>query len=312
MLHIQEKSGIALPKILKELRQLLKEPLLAPLAPPKPCTPPTLPASKKSTPNYTAALPVTSKAPKDGIVASKAPAQGVAARSYKKPTEPSSSVLSSRPGSSSAVSRSSSLTGLRQGSAAQGTPSSSSSMSAGKSSNSKERSSSLAASSKSQLAAAGNLTLGSKTGSPVGSAASACRAVGFFVYGTLRPDDDSGAGWTKKFQSGLEPVAATLTGASLYIDGCYPAVNFEQTKCTVRGVMLRPSGHSKEARALLATKLTEADEIEGFPDLYDRTVATVHTAEGEAVRAYVYHRTGRTDRANSVRIPDGDWLSRKR
>lgn len=135
---------------------------------------------------------------------------------------------------------------------------------------------------------------------------------GFFVYGTLRPDDDSGASWTKSFTEGLEAEVAYLPGASLYIDGSYPAVCFEETACSVRGMLLRPPSTSTGATGLLAAKLAEADKIEGYPDLYSRTVATVLTDKGVTSPAYVYHRTGKFDRASRQRIADGDWLSRKR
>lgn len=135
-------------------------------------------------------------------------------------------------------------------------------------------------------------------------------AVGFFVYGTLRPDDDSGAAWTLEFCKGLDAEKAELHGASLYVEN-FPAVSFEQTRCSVRGVLLTPPGGSG-APGLLAAKLLEADRIEGYPDLYDRTVAPVQTARGSTRFAYVYHRTGRTDRTQCHRIIDGDWLSRRR
>lgn len=141
------------------------------------------------------------------------------------------------------------------------------------------------------------------------AAASAGAPMGFFVYGTLRPDDDSQASWTKSFNEGMEAQAAYLPGASLYIDGRYPAVCFEETSCSVRGMLLTPSA---EKAGLLAAKLSEADQIEGYPDLYSRTVATVLNDAGVAMPAYVYHRTGKFDRASCERIADGDWLSRKR
>lgn len=134
---------------------------------------------------------------------------------------------------------------------------------------------------------------------------------GFFVYGTLRPDDDSKASWTKSFNEGLEAEVAYLPGASLYIDGRYPAVCFEQTSCSVRGMLLKPAAGGSGA-GLLASKLTEADQIEGHPDLYSRTVATVLTDRGVTCPAYVYHRTGKFDRTSCQRIADGDWLSRVR
>lgn len=109
----------------------------------------------------------------------------------------------------------------------------------------------------------------------------------------------------------MNAEAAFLDGASLYVDGSYPAVCLEQTKCCVRGMLLAPPS-GEGAAAILASKLKEADKIEGYPDLYGRTLVTVRTASGEARRAYVYHRTGRTDRAACARILDGDWMSRKR
>jgi gamma-glutamylcyclotransferase (GGCT)/AIG2-like uncharacterized protein YtfP len=136
-------------------------------------------------------------------------------------------------------------------------------------------------------------------------------AEGFFVYATLRPDDDSGASWTKSFCEGMQAEAAFLPGASLYIDerslGRYPAVCLEETRCSVRGMFLRP-----ESGTDFSAKLLEADRIEGYPDLYERTVTRVQTSTGVSRNAYVYHRTGRTDRQQCQRIPDGDWLSRKR
>lgn len=131
------------------------------------------------------------------------------------------------------------------------------------------------------------------------------------MYGTLRPDDDSGASWTKSFNEGMEAEVAYLPGASLYIDGRYPAVCFEQTTCSVRGTLLKPAAAAGGA-GLLAAKLTEADQIEGYPDLYSRKVATVLTDKGVTCPAYVYHRTGKFERSDCQRISDGDWLSRVR
>jgi len=105
----------------------------------------------------------------------------------------------------------------------------------------------------------------------------------------------------------MESDVAFLPGASLYIDGSYPAVSMEQTRCSVRGVFLKPTNSS-----MMSDKLKTADGIEGYPDHYDRTVSQVCTASGGVRSAYVYHRTGRTDRTQCARLLDGDWLSRKR
>jgi len=131
-------------------------------------------------------------------------------------------------------------------------------------------------------------------------------ADGFFVYGTLRPDDDSGASWTQDFQKGLVAEPAWLTGASLYVEQ-YPSLCLEKTLCRVRGVLLSTSKPD-----LFVKKLSEADKIEGFPDLYDRTVVTVRTSSGVDRKAIVYHRTGRVNREQCFLLADGDWLSRPR
>jgi gamma-glutamylcyclotransferase (GGCT)/AIG2-like uncharacterized protein YtfP len=133
----------------------------------------------------------------------------------------------------------------------------------------------------------------------------------FFVYGTLRPDDDSGAAWTQKFAQGLVSAqSARLPGASLYHES-FPAVVLENTQMAVRGMLLRVQPTK------WTDKLAEADEIEGYPTLYDRSIETVQLLDdvGNVVgeeRAWVYHRTGKVDRANTTRIPDGDWMSRVR
>jgi NAD-dependent deacetylase len=133
----------------------------------------------------------------------------------------------------------------------------------------------------------------------------------FFVYGTLRPDDDSGAAWTEAFSKGVVSAqTARLAGASLYHEN-YPSVVLEDTKMCVRGMLLRVQPTEWSA------KLEEADKIEGYPSLYDRSVETVQLLDdqGKVVgeeRAWVYHRTGKVDRAAVKRIPDGDWLSRIR
>jgi len=174
---------------------------------------------------------------------------------------------------------------------------------------------------------------------PLSSSLSSSAPVGFFVYGTLRPDDDSGAGWTKSFQEGLQGQAARLFGASLYV-GNYPELVLEKTCCSVRGVLLTPSvGQGQAAKAVgaakakakakagckapleaaasfesvMTQKLADADQIEGYPDLYDRAVVNVTLSEGgQVVPAYVYHRTGCIDRESKPRIYDGDWMSRIR
>eukprot|EP00971_Amphidinium_carterae_P337352 6474110-Amphidinium_carterae.1 len=175
--------------------------------------------------------------------------------------------------------------------------------------------------SKVALRAAGSATLGrsaSSTKPSVGKGSAIfstvdAAPVGLFVCGTLRPDDDSGAPSTKAFNEGLQAEVAYLPGASLYVEGGQsPLLCLEETRCSVRGVLLTPAEGSSGSAALLASKLAEADEIQGYPDSCRRTVSAVSLASGQVRRAYVYHSNGSPDRAHCVCIPDGDWLSRKR
>lgn len=58
-------------------------------------------------------------------------------------------------------------------------------------------------------------------------------AQALFVYGTLRPDDDSGATWTHDFLKGLRSQKAVLRNAQLCFD-VYP--------CAVLGVSGKADG----------------------------------------------------------------------
>ena len=47
---------------------------------------------------------------------------------------------------------------------------------------------------------------------------------GVFVYGSLRPDDDSGQAWTKQACEGMDWVKAEVHGAGLFKDNYACAV----------------------------------------------------------------------------------------
>jgi NAD-dependent deacetylase len=285
MLHLQAKSGEALPQIISEIRKLQQEPALAPLRElPKGLdpvlSPPSSPLSDTSAQplqgSPALSLRRNSSVAKVGMGA---PANGL--RNSSAVGRKNSIPAAGRSGP--AAKRSSgSLPGAAPGAAA------------------RSRSSGV-------LKAAASASLRKESLVNTSSDDVNTTAEGFFVYGTLRPDDDSGATWTKNFCEGMACEPAFLSGASLYIDGSYPAVSLEKTRCSVRGAFLQPA-----SKAMFNEKLLEADRIEGYPDLYDRIVVLVQTASGTTKRAYLYHRTGRTDRSECVRILDGDWLSRKR
>jgi len=293
MLHVQAKSGEALPKIVAELRALLKEPLVAPLATPNEPAAilPGSPVSKSTAPTSKAKVR-SSSSPKLPPITSATP-----------PPSPPSTPPKSKEGRS--ASRSSA--GSSSSSASRGSLKAAAAVTLKKEvPRASSVSGRLATSKRQSVSSSGTASLASKSQAQPNKAPAA-----FFVYGTLRPDDDSGASWTKDFSAGLHPENAMLSGASMYIDGGYAAVSLERTRCAVRGVLLSvPEGAG--AAKLLTEKLAEADRIEGYPSLYDRTVVTVRTESGASRQAYVYHRTGRTNRSECVRVSDGDWLSRPR
>mmetsp|Transcript_125275 Transcript_125275/g.267418 ORF Transcript_125275/g.267418 Transcript_125275/m.267418 type:complete len:657 (-) Transcript_125275:116-2086(-) len=293
MLYLQAKSGEALPRIVAELRSLREEPLLAPLA------------HSGLANNPVAAGKAVRASPQTAPKAGRARAPSAAAANL---VARESQVLSS--------SRASSVSGRVSLKVAACVTLAAGGAGSGKTSK---------AGAQVLAAAAKGLAAGSV--SSVRRAALAAdrtskvqgqgkvQAEGFFVYGTLRPDDDSGAGWTEGFCKGLRVESAILQGASLYIEGHYPALCLEQTRCRVRGVFLSPEQEANPEGGccsdVLASKLAQADGIEGYPDNYHRTVVEVQV-EGATRHAYVYHRTGRTNRKEHLRIADGDWLSRPR
>jgi NAD-dependent deacetylase len=305
MLHLQAKSGDCLPRIMAELKLLRKEPYLAPLASSSIVRPVSLvqTPTKSKSPPHTPPLP-SEAGKRNSISPPDTPplASEAIKRSLGKPGTPplASSVgmrNSAKPQSLRASSTPAARRSIQGGNASKGS--------------SLKAAASISLAKGNETCNALGPSLTRKTPSPLEALQPAVigAPVGFFVYGTLRPDDDSGAAWTKKFQEGLEGEAALLPGASLYIDGSYPAVCLEDTRCSVRGVILTPTGN--DAASILASKLQEADQIEGYPDLYHRTVVEVHTASGQLKKAYLYHKTGRTDRESCARVADGDWMSRK-
>eukprot|EP00662_Eupelagonemidae_sp_cell21_P044322 gene44322-10496_t len=93
-----------------------------------------------------------------------------------------------------------------------------------------------------------------------------------FVYGTLRPDDDSGAAWTEPFCEGMEALPARVKGLRLYLDRL-------QTKWWARpGARLMTCRDDDES---WAEKCAMADRIEGYPEFYSRAVVEAVPREGD-------------------------------
>merc|ERR1719277_2679229 len=147
----------------------------------------------------------------------------------------------------------------------------------------------------------------------------------FFVYGSLRPDDDSRMPWTQAFVQGMDSIPAKLRGARMYEDTYASVVlghntvvgrtaeqekpyadSLVQSEDEIVGILLVPKDKSPEA---FARKLRDADRIEGYPSLYRRAMVDAIPKEGgDPIRAYIYHRPD-CDRSNH--ISTGDWLKRR-
>ena len=142
-----------------------------------------------------------------------------------------------------------------------------------------------------------------------------------FVYGSLRPDDDSGMPWTESFRNKVVATRATLHGARLYEDTYATAVLGTsalpdepiasldlaiQESDTIRGYAVRP----RLSKVSFEGLLRETDAIEGCPTLYQRSLSTI-VLDDSGIRheAYVYHRS---DCKKDKLISSGDWLQRQR
>jgi len=123
----------------------------------------------------------------------------------------------------------------------------------------------------------------------------------FFVYGTLRPDDTSGASWTRSFTRGMTGTPSILRNARLYVDQYPVAVQEDDCPGSVRGWILWPSD-----KELWNAKVCQADEIEGAPDLYHRIPVTVQTDEGASRTAWMYTRAAFP---RLKEVPGGDWVA---
>jgi gamma-glutamylcyclotransferase (GGCT)/AIG2-like uncharacterized protein YtfP len=122
-----------------------------------------------------------------------------------------------------------------------------------------------------------------------------------FVYGTLRPPrPDTPADDVRYYPQIAAAIRhhtpATLTGATLYDMGPYPAL--VPGEGVVRGDLLQ----------LDAATLAVADRIEGHPAYYRRGAVTVQTADGEMTAWVYWAPPGLT--TGKPRITNGDWLRR--
>lgn len=153
----------------------------------------------------------------------------------------------------------------------------------------------------------------------------AAQPQGFFVYGTLRPDDPSGKSWTKSFSYRMTAHPARLYDAGLYHRRGYACVvlgsQVQDGKHSIKPTdfvkgwflspTIKPNDKPFKAEALLQLKLMQADKIEDYPRLYQRSWVTVELLDPGSgsqqvqVQAFVYHQAICNE---GCRIKSGDWL----
>ena len=134
-----------------------------------------------------------------------------------------------------------------------------------------------------------------------------------FVYGSLRPDDDSGQAWTKAACAGMTARKAIVKDVGLYSYNYAAAILGKPGKQVVGYVLT----HNDDM--VFTEKLQTYDMIEGYnavnPEkgLYQRdAVEAVFLDENDKetevkVRTWIYHRSGIPE---DNEVPFGDWLKR--
>jgi len=135
-----------------------------------------------------------------------------------------------------------------------------------------------------------------------------------FVYGTLRPDDCySGAHWTVSFNRNTVARPGFVRHARLFYSR-FPFIIIDpqrfETTDTVRGYVLTTSNALE-----WELKLREADEIEGYPEYYNRMLVNAFLlssledsmpAAAACLQCWVYFNPHESIDA-SIHIPSGDW-----
>eukprot|EP01084_Bolivina_argentea_P135895 239392_1 len=139
----------------------------------------------------------------------------------------------------------------------------------------------------------------------------------FFVYGTLRDDDDSGAIWTNEWCKNCIGSNGRLYGYKLYHSKSmsYPfAIKTNNSNDFIVGRILYWNDSD-----LFKIKLKQADDIEGYNDknfnnLYQREIVTVINTDNNntKITAFVYYQSNVTTYRLSLcePVPNGDWLQR--
>ena len=126
-----------------------------------------------------------------------------------------------------------------------------------------------------------------------------------FVYGSLRPDDDSSMPWTKEANNRMVNRKAIVYDHCMYLDQ-YAAVKSNKPGKKVLGYLLSVDSSKN---VCLEEKIKLFDEIEGVArGLYKREVTSATIVDtGETVASFIYVRN---EASEEYEVPDGNWLKR--
>eukprot|EP01095_Lingulamoeba_sp_RSL-Kostka_P011983 TRINITY_DN467_c4_g1_i2.p1 TRINITY_DN467_c4_g1~~TRINITY_DN467_c4_g1_i2.p1 ORF type:complete len:146 (+),score=31.83 TRINITY_DN467_c4_g1_i2:97-534(+) len=135
----------------------------------------------------------------------------------------------------------------------------------------------------------------------------------FFVYGTLREDDEQNSPWRDPFNKDMISVKAKLPSSKLYCD-TYPCIDFtDDPNDVVVGCLVTPDEDHKDDE-FWNEKLISADKVEDYPNWYNRKVVEAIVTENKGkykvddkFPSFVYYRE---DFNREDLIESGDWTNK--
>ena len=128
-----------------------------------------------------------------------------------------------------------------------------------------------------------------------------------FVYGTLRPDDDSGKFFDPMLAKFLETSTcrkATIKG-TLYFDNYSYLLEKDDSNMTVVGYVYTVPDYRS-----LKNVLRIMNQRESYPGFYGRKICIAQIEGGKSIAAFTYYHEHKI--STPIIITSGDWLDRHR
>ena len=116
------------------------------------------------------------------------------------------------------------------------------------------------------------------------------------VYGTLRQ-----GGYNHSLMGEAELLTSLkLAGFKMVSLGSYPAIYMDnQTQETIQA----------ELYAVDEATFTRLDQLEGYPDFYNRSQVEVSLTNGQPINAWIYHMS-QEELSDKEPVEEGDWLAK--